>query len=136
MTYEALQLMRTAADRENSTEKATVTLGPIIPARELLGEMFLAVDEPHYALQAFEDSMQAEPNRFWGLYGAARAAELAGDRQKARTYACLPPGSPNQAGHRSGGRSSADRGRRLAMSWGWRNTPVENCGRPYASAYR
>jgi hypothetical protein len=86
MTYEALQLMRTAADCENSTEKATVTPGPIIPARELLGEMFLAVDEPHHTLQAFEDSMQAEPNRFRGLYGAARAAELAGDRQKARTY--------------------------------------------------
>jgi hypothetical protein len=30
--------------------------------------------------------MQAEPNRFWGLYGAAQAAELAGDRVKAGTY--------------------------------------------------
>jgi tetratricopeptide (TPR) repeat protein len=83
---EALQLMRAAADREGATEKATVTPGPIIPARELLGEMFLAVNEPQQALQAFEVSMQAEPNRFWGLYGAARAVELAGDQVKARTY--------------------------------------------------
>jgi tetratricopeptide (TPR) repeat protein len=81
-----LQGMRAAADRENATEKATVTPGPIIPARELLGEMLLAVNEPQPALQAFEASMQIEPNRFWGLYGAARAAELAGDRDKARTY--------------------------------------------------
>jgi hypothetical protein len=82
----ALQGMRAAADRENATEKATVTPGPIIPARELLGEMLLAVHEPQLALQAFETSMQIEPNRFWGLYGAAQAAELAGDRDKARTY--------------------------------------------------
>jgi tetratricopeptide (TPR) repeat protein len=82
----ALQGMRAAADRENATEKATVTPGPIIPARELLGEMLLAVHEPQLALQAFETSMQIEPNRFWGLYGAAQAAELAGERAKARTY--------------------------------------------------
>jgi hypothetical protein len=30
--------------------------------------------------------MRVEPNRFRGLFGAARAAELAGDRTKARTY--------------------------------------------------
>ena len=30
--------------------------------------------------------MLVEPNRFWGMYGAARAAELAGDRDKANTY--------------------------------------------------
>jgi hypothetical protein len=82
----ALQGMRAAADRENATEKATVTPGPIIPARELLGEMLLAVNEPQPALQAFEASMQIEPQRFWGFYGAARAAELIGDRDKARTF--------------------------------------------------
>jgi tetratricopeptide (TPR) repeat protein len=83
---EALQIMRAAADREHATEKATVTPGPLIPAHELLGEMLLVVDKPQEALQAFEVSMQSEPNRFWGFYGAARAAELAGDRAKARSY--------------------------------------------------
>ena len=83
---EALQLMHVAADRENASDKATVTPGPIIPARELLGEMFLAMNEPQQALQAFEASMQVEPNRFWGLYGAAQAAERIGDRDKARTF--------------------------------------------------
>jgi hypothetical protein len=83
---EALQLMRAAADREDATEKHPVTPGPIVPARELLGEMLLIADQPQPALQAFEASMRVEPNRFWGLYGAARAAELAGDRGKANTY--------------------------------------------------
>lgn len=83
---EALQLMRAAADREEATEKHPVTPGPVIPARELLGEMLLIADQPQAALQAFEASMQVEPNRFWGLYGAARAAELAADRDKAKSY--------------------------------------------------
>jgi len=83
---EALQLMRAAADREEATEKHPVTPGPIIPARELLGEMLLAANQPQAALQAFEASMQVEPNRFWGLYGAAHAAELSRDRDKAKTY--------------------------------------------------
>jgi hypothetical protein len=83
---EAVRLMRAAAEREHATEKATVTPGPIIPARELLGEMLLARNEPRQALQAFEVSTQVEPNRFWSLYGAAHAAALAGDQAKARTH--------------------------------------------------
>ena len=57
-----------------------------MPARELLGEMLLESNEPAQALKEFEASMRVEPNRFRGVLGAARAAELAGDRTKARTY--------------------------------------------------
>src|SRR5437016_978802 len=83
---EALVLLRAAADRENATEKHPVTPGPLAPARELLAEMLLEANEPAQALREFEASMRVEPNRFRGLYGAARAASLAGDRTKARTY--------------------------------------------------
>ena len=83
---EALQLMRAAADREDATEKHPVTPGPIVPARELLGEMLLELGDPRQALKEFEASHRVEPNRFKGLYGAARAAELSGDHVKARTY--------------------------------------------------
>jgi tetratricopeptide (TPR) repeat protein len=83
---DALALMRAAADREDATEKHPVTPGPLVPARELLGEMLLESNEPAQALKEFEASMRVEPNRFRGLFGAARAAELAGDRTKARTY--------------------------------------------------
>jgi hypothetical protein len=83
---EALRLMRAAADAEDATEKHPVTPGPIVPARELLGEMLLEADQPGSALREFESSMRIEPNRFRGLAGAARAAQRAGDRAKARTY--------------------------------------------------
>lgn len=83
---EALTLMRSAVGLEDSTEKHPVTPGPIMPARELLGDLLLELHEPAQALQAFETSQRSDPNRFNGLYGAARAAEQAGDREKARTY--------------------------------------------------
>jgi len=83
---EALALLRAAADRGDATEKHPVTPGPLAPARELLAELLLDANEPAQALREFEASMRVEPNRFRGLYGAARAAELSGDRTKARTY--------------------------------------------------
>jgi tetratricopeptide (TPR) repeat protein len=83
---EALATLREAAEREDATEKSAVSPGPIKPARELLGEMLLELKRPAEALKEFETTMKKEPNRFRGLYGAARAAEGAGDRQKARTY--------------------------------------------------
>jgi hypothetical protein len=87
---EALQLLRAAADAEDSTEKHPVSPGPIVPARELLGEMLLELNQPALALKEFEASMAKEPNRFKGLYGAAKAAALSGDREKARAlYAKL-----------------------------------------------
>ncbi len=82
---EALKLMRAAADLEDSTEKHPVTPGPVVPARELLGEMLLDLNQPAQALVEFEASAAREPNRFNGLFGAARAAELSGNAAKART---------------------------------------------------
>jgi tetratricopeptide (TPR) repeat protein len=87
---EALKLMRAAADLEDSTEKHPVTPGPVVPARELLGEMLLELNQPTQALVAFEASAAREPNRFNGLFGQARAAELSGNTAKAKTlYARL-----------------------------------------------
>jgi len=83
---EALQLMQSAADLEDSTDKHPVTPAPIQPARELLGEMLLELGDPAQALKEFEASHRIEPNRFRGLYGAAKAAQTAGDREKARHY--------------------------------------------------
>lgn len=85
-TDEALTTLREAADREDATEKAAVTPGPIKPARELLGEMLLEVKRPADALQVFEIVMTKEPNRFRAIYGAAQAAQAAGERDKAAKY--------------------------------------------------
>ena len=83
---EALELMRSAADLEDSTEKHPVTPGPIVPAREMLGDLLLELREPAQALKEFEKSLLVSPNRFGGLLGAARAAKLSGDMEKARSY--------------------------------------------------
>src|SRR5262249_46493368 len=83
---EALALMRQAADREDATEKHPVTPGAIQPAREMLAELLLDTGQPAKALTEFEASQRTDPNRLHGLAGAARAAEAAGDRAKARTY--------------------------------------------------
>jgi tetratricopeptide (TPR) repeat protein len=78
--------MRRAVELEDATEKHPVTPGPFIPAHELLGEMLLALEMPAEALAEFEASHLLEPNRFRGWYGAARAAELAGEEEKAQAY--------------------------------------------------
>ena len=83
---EALQLMRAAADLEDTTEKHPVTPGPILPAAEMLGDLLIEVSQPAPALKEYEAVLKDSPNRFNSLYGAARAAELSGDRKKARTY--------------------------------------------------
>jgi len=83
---EALKLMRTAADTEDRNGKHIVTPGRIVPARELLGELLLELKQPALALKEFEASQVREPNRFRGFYGAALAAEGAGERQKAADY--------------------------------------------------
>jgi tetratricopeptide (TPR) repeat protein len=83
---EALKLMRAAADLEGTMDKHPVTPGPLVPAREMLGELLLDLGQPAQALAEFETSIANEPNRFRGFYGAARAAELTGDAAKARVY--------------------------------------------------
>ncbi len=83
---EALDLLRQAADREDATEKHPVTPGAIQPAREMLAELLLELGQPAPALAEYEKSHRTEPNRFHGLAGAARAAEAAGDRARARRY--------------------------------------------------
>ncbi len=83
---EGLRFMRAAADLEDRNEKHIVTPGRIVPARELLGEMLLELKQAEAALKEFEASQRREPNRFRNYLGAARAAEMAGDRAKAVAY--------------------------------------------------
>ena len=78
--------MRSAADREDATPKSGAWAGPILPARELLGELLVVVGNPQAALQEFETSLAHAPNRVRGLAGAGRAAELAGDTNTAASY--------------------------------------------------
>jgi tetratricopeptide (TPR) repeat protein len=83
---EGLAALREAAEREGRTQKHIVTPGPLAPAREQLAEMLLEVGRPAEALREFEAVAQTEPNRFRAVYGAGRAAELAGNRDAARRH--------------------------------------------------
>ena len=83
---QALQSMNAAAQAEDASDKHPVTPGNVVPSRELLGEMLLSLDQPQQALAEFERSLQRDPNRFRGLYGAAQAAEAAGNAQLAGDY--------------------------------------------------
>jgi tetratricopeptide (TPR) repeat protein len=101
-TAEAERLLRTAADREDATEKSAVTPGPLMPARESLGDLLLQLKRPADALGMYEKNLVKEPNRLRSLYGAAHAAESSGDHTKARQYftqlatTCARADTPNR----------------------------------------
>jgi len=82
----ALATMREAADLEASTEKHPVTPGEVLPARELLGDLLLEMERYEEARAAYEATLERAPRRLNALYGAGRAAELAGDREAAAEH--------------------------------------------------
>ena len=83
---DARREMEEAAKLEDGTEKSAVTPGPLAPAKELLGELLLVLNQPADALTQFEATLQKEPGRFRALYGAGRAAKLAGKEETSRKY--------------------------------------------------
>ena len=83
---EALKLARSAAELEEGMDKAAVTPGAVTPAREMLAELLLLERRPKESLAEYENVLKIAPNRFDALYGAARAAEAAGDATAAANY--------------------------------------------------
>src|SRR5437764_1501708 len=83
-TAAAILHARQAADREDGTQKHPVTPGPVLPARELEGDLLFAVGKPAEAAQAYKATLALSPNRARSLFGLARAAELTGDMATAR----------------------------------------------------
>jgi len=83
---EALKAMGSAADREDKTDKATVTPGQLTPARELYAAMLLDHGMAKESLAAFEATLKKEPNRLGALIGAAKAALKLGDQVKAEQF--------------------------------------------------
>jgi len=83
---EAVGLLTAAAEKEEAVGKHPVTPGPILPAREMLGDLLLELGRPQQALAAYEATLADAPKRFNGLAGAGRAAELSGNREQARGY--------------------------------------------------
>jgi tetratricopeptide (TPR) repeat protein len=83
---EALKLIRSAAELEESMDKAPVTPGAVTPAREMLAEMLTLEHQPKESLVQYQNVLKIAPNRFNALYGAASAAEASGDASLASNY--------------------------------------------------
>jgi tetratricopeptide (TPR) repeat protein len=83
---QALKFMRAAADGEDGSIKNVAMENRLYPFRELLGELLLEIGQPVAALKEFETALKQTPNRYRALLGIARAANGAGDRQKAAEY--------------------------------------------------
>ena len=79
---EALRLLRSVADKQDAEGKGEVEL----PAREMLGDMLLETSRSREALTEYQKSLKTDPNRFNGLYGAGRSAELLQEPRTAAAY--------------------------------------------------
>ena len=79
---QAYALLKPVIERQDAVGKGEVEL----PAREMYAEMLLDTKHPKEALAQYKLSLKTDPNRFNSLYGAGRAAEMAGDKEEAASY--------------------------------------------------
>jgi tetratricopeptide (TPR) repeat protein len=79
---EALAELRAAADHQDKGGGESVN----IPAREMLADMLLELKRPADALAEYKTSLKNSPNRFDGLFGAARSAQALGDSAGAQSF--------------------------------------------------
>lgn len=78
----AVKLMRAAAAKQDQEDSGDFT----VPAREMLADLLMELHQPAQALAEYESVLKISPNRFNDLYGAAAAAQMAGDSTKAKSY--------------------------------------------------
>jgi tetratricopeptide (TPR) repeat protein len=78
----AVKRMRTAADKQDKEDPGGFT----VPAREMLADMLMELNQPAQALGEYESVLKVSPNRFNDLYGAGAAAQMVGDSGKAKNY--------------------------------------------------
>ena len=83
---DAITTMRSAAELEESMDKHAVTPGAILPAREMLAELLATHGQSQSALEEYQAVLKVAPNRFNALYGAASAAESAGNAALANQF--------------------------------------------------
>lgn len=73
-SQEAAAILRGAADDEDGIQKLPVTPGPIVPARDQLGELLLAQGNFFAASRAFETALINAPGRRGARQEAALTA--------------------------------------------------------------
>ena len=85
-TEKAIEYMKLASKLESETTKAAVTPGEIIPAEELLADLYMLTGKHKEALKSYELNLKGRPFRFNGLYGAAKAAQKLDNNELAAYY--------------------------------------------------
>jgi hypothetical protein len=75
----AVALVRAAADLDATMDKHPATPSSVLPARELLADLLLELNQPAAALVEYRTMLSTDPNRFRSLLGEARAAKQTGD---------------------------------------------------------
>ena len=75
----AVELVRAAADLEATMDKHPATPSSVLPARELLADLLLELNQPEAALKEYKEMLRTDPNRFRSILGEARAAKQSGD---------------------------------------------------------
>jgi len=79
---QATAMLRKVADHEDAVGEEQTSM----PAREMLADMLLEMKRPEQALAEYKGDLKFNPKRFNGLYGAAQAAEMAGQTSEATEY--------------------------------------------------
>jgi hypothetical protein len=82
---DAIEALRPIADKEDAVGDEPDGA----PAREMIADILLEARRPQQALAEYQTDLKLHPNRFDGLYGAARAAEAAGKQKDATEYYAL-----------------------------------------------
>ena len=85
-TEKAIEYMKLASKLESETSKAAVTPGEIIPAEELLADLYMLTGKHKEALKSYKLNLKGRPFRFNGLYGAAKAAQKLDNNELAAYY--------------------------------------------------
>jgi tetratricopeptide (TPR) repeat protein len=78
----AVAILRGAAEQEEEQDAEPFAA----PAREMLADLMLELKRPTEALTEYRKALKSFPNRFNSLYGAARAANAAGDTHAATDF--------------------------------------------------
>jgi tetratricopeptide (TPR) repeat protein len=83
---QAVRFMRAAADGEDGSLKNVIMENRLYPFRELLADLLLELGQPAAALKEYETALKQTPNRYRAFWGAARAADAAGNSAQASEY--------------------------------------------------
>jgi tetratricopeptide (TPR) repeat protein len=73
---EAIRMLKSAADLEDSIDKHPVTPGAMLPAREQLGDLFVELGKADQAVRAYEAVLKSSPGRRNSVRGLESAKQM------------------------------------------------------------